>query len=101
MNGFLFNFKYFSASGIASITASTLEANILVVMPGYAFCSCMAVLILSFTASRNTGPLTYPPVPTTTSGCISFNIFFASIEDVTALAAAFMFLPIFLSDSLR
>ena len=37
--GSFLSFKYFLASGIASITASAPGANILVVIPGKAFCS--------------------------------------------------------------
>ena len=73
MIGFVFVFKYFSASGIASIIASASALSILVVTPGNAFCSCIAVFIPSFAASLKTGPLTYPPVPTTISGLSSLS----------------------------
>ena len=47
---------------------STSLANSLLVTPGKAFCSWMAVLIPFLAAARTTGPLTYPPQPMTKSG---------------------------------
>ena len=60
--------KYSAASSMVSITISAFLESILVVTPGYAFCSWIAVGIPIFSASRTIGPLTYPPVPMTISG---------------------------------
>ena len=42
--------------------------NILLVNPGYEFCSCIKTGIPKIEAIYITGPLAYPPVPTTIFG---------------------------------
>ena len=50
--------SFSTASGMAANTASTCFAKILLVTPGKAFCSWMAVGMPCFAALSTTGPLT-------------------------------------------
>ena len=57
-NSLASKFKNFLASSTANKTLSTFLERSFVVTPGYAFCSCVMVLIPIFTASFIIGPVT-------------------------------------------
>ena len=81
--------RYSSALATARRTLSTRLASSLVVTPGKAFCSWVAVGMPIFAATRRMGPLTYPPVPTTRSGAKARMTLLARLSAVTRRKADF------------
>ena len=60
--------KYLSIPSYATKIFVAYFDNILLVNPGYEFCSCIKTGIPKIEAIYITGPLAYPPVPTTIFG---------------------------------
>ena len=59
----------------------------------------MAVFTPSLQAVLTTGPLTYPPKPTTTSGLNSLIIFLTSLDELIIRKSVLIFLAIFLAEN--
>ena len=66
--------SFFFAASTAKKTISAFLARNLFVIPGYAFCSCIAVLMFILLACNKTEAHVYPPVPMTMSGLNLFKI---------------------------
>ena len=80
---------------------STSGASSLLVTPGKAFCSWMAVLMPFLAAQRTTGPETYPPQPMTRSGCTSFIMARAFGPERARFQRVMMFRLMLFRESLR
>ena len=74
-------------------------ARILFAFPGYAFCSCIIVLIPKRLAAKTIGPETYPPNPTTASGLNLKSVKIDPMVPAKSLAKKFNMLKTFLDPS--